>query len=1167
MVIINRSSSSVIIPISVTVAAGTTTANFNIDTNAVAVGVSVTITATYNALNRTAMLVVNPPAPPPAPVVDLSALSVNPSAVVGGNVSQGVVTLTSAAPVGGALVTLSNDSIVAAFPVSVTVAEGATTANFNIDTDIVVVSASATITATYNGKALTAMLMVNPPEPPDPVVELSALSVNPSAVVGGNSIQGIVTLTSAAPSGGALVVIDSSSVSAIIPASVTVAAGATTENFIIDTDAVPVSVSATITATHNGEDRTAMLVVNPPPPDPDEPPIIIPPTPGPDDIPPQPGGGGTTTPGDPAIIFITPIVPGFSVGDIGLVAGVRVQFIGVEVDRVAVKNISTTPPLNGEVAIPKGSAVSADPIDTFLTSPVLLPAADGTRVPLHVISNTGFTVGRVCNVQGISGNTTVLYTVKVSSAAANVIIVTNESTGPASLGGNLRCGVQLIGHQLVTATTAAAVIPAAVLPPVAQMPDNSWRSLPVPSGVDVIVSPNVVLPSATVELEVENSNIFLRSTPPGERVVMIREFNELVVQSSTPTTLTVRNNEADDSTKLGGEVFEGDEVLGDFVNYTNDPTDLPPGHPPIPRPVREMINFHGQFISNFEARSFIAATRSRIYASTGTAGNWRILMEGLGGTPQPGDTPCSGPRWMAAQVGNYVLMTNDYDYVVSWAIGDGPSCANGDSAKFVSELVELGIRSAGCIASWKGTIFLGDIVTTEEGRVTSRIIWSDFDNPLGWVPVGESTSGYVDLGMTEKVLRMEPLAGVLRVYTDRAVYAVSLVGGEEVFRFVEIYRGPDALGFRFGLANCGDSHIYLTNTSIVEAQQSANQPVRVEWMNQASGFFFYGLNGALLDGYPGKFKGFREADPKACNEVVMGYDSSRREVWMSWPTLDTDEFDCAKKRRMTMVIARLYAHTSLIDHGFSSFCEFSPWEDQSVRDWMVDIGGCTVDEVSDLIWQKEGKPCSDPTEDVIHVPVEPTDPGWAKLAVEAWCLRTEGQVDVKRMCLPCTAPKSFSMASIKDFCLKELDPALRSREVYIGSETYEVVGYETIIQSESSNIGTGKDKRVRNLEVDYDHNTAESIPISLHSQLGVSSMPVCNEFWNSDPWVIDCVFDASLKDDTRNAGPAKFPFYSRGRYITWRLYVSVTGVHDFAPMGGDVNFNRVEMGIEPLKKC
>src|SRR5262249_50236818 len=41
--------------------------------------------------------------------------------------------------------------------------------------------------------------------PPPPAVSLSTVSVTPTSVVGGTSAQGIVTLTSAAPTGGAVV--------------------------------------------------------------------------------------------------------------------------------------------------------------------------------------------------------------------------------------------------------------------------------------------------------------------------------------------------------------------------------------------------------------------------------------------------------------------------------------------------------------------------------------------------------------------------------------------------------------------------------------------------------------------------------------------------------------------------------------------------------------------------------------------------------------------------------------------------------------------------------------------------------------------------------------------------------------------------------------------------
>src|SRR5207247_2272003 len=68
----------------------------------------------------------------------LSAVSVNPTTVVGGNASTGTATLTAAAPPGGALVTLSSSNTAAAgVPASVTVAAGATSASFTVSTTAV----------------------------------------------------------------------------------------------------------------------------------------------------------------------------------------------------------------------------------------------------------------------------------------------------------------------------------------------------------------------------------------------------------------------------------------------------------------------------------------------------------------------------------------------------------------------------------------------------------------------------------------------------------------------------------------------------------------------------------------------------------------------------------------------------------------------------------------------------------------------------------------------------------------------------------------------------------------------------------------------------------------------------------------------------------------------
>jgi len=96
-------------------------------------------------------------------------------------------------------------------------------------------------------------------------VALSSLTVNPTSVVGGvQSSTGTVTLSTAAPTGGATVTLSSSNTSvARTPASVTIAAGATSVTFAVTTGAVTSSTTVTISGTYNGVTKSASLTVAP----------------------------------------------------------------------------------------------------------------------------------------------------------------------------------------------------------------------------------------------------------------------------------------------------------------------------------------------------------------------------------------------------------------------------------------------------------------------------------------------------------------------------------------------------------------------------------------------------------------------------------------------------------------------------------------------------------------------------------------------------------------------------------------------------------------------------------------------------------------------------------------------------------------------------------------
>jgi hypothetical protein len=142
------------VPSSVTVAAGATSATFTVSTSAVASSATVTISAAYSGAFRSASLTVTPPPP------TVSSLSLDPANVLGGQSSTGTVTLTGPAPAGGGQVFLSSSNGAARVPSSVIVPAGATSATFTVNTSFVLISTSATISASYNGTTRTATLGV-----------------------------------------------------------------------------------------------------------------------------------------------------------------------------------------------------------------------------------------------------------------------------------------------------------------------------------------------------------------------------------------------------------------------------------------------------------------------------------------------------------------------------------------------------------------------------------------------------------------------------------------------------------------------------------------------------------------------------------------------------------------------------------------------------------------------------------------------------------------------------------------------------------------------------------------------------------------------------------------------------------------------------------------------
>jgi hypothetical protein len=236
----------------------------SIATRATSVDTDVTVTASDGRYSFSGVLTVRAAPPPPV----LSGVSVSPSSVVGGNNSIGTVTFS--APQSSAMtVALSTPAPanVATMPSSVTVPAGATSASFTINTFAVTSQFNMNIFAGLAGSpGVQTLLLITPGGP----TGISGLTINPVDLVGGASTTGTVTLSAAAPSGGAVVTLSKAfsnggpgTVPVTIPASVTVPAGQTSASFSIATSSVTSTTNVRITGAYNGSTFAADMTLFP----------------------------------------------------------------------------------------------------------------------------------------------------------------------------------------------------------------------------------------------------------------------------------------------------------------------------------------------------------------------------------------------------------------------------------------------------------------------------------------------------------------------------------------------------------------------------------------------------------------------------------------------------------------------------------------------------------------------------------------------------------------------------------------------------------------------------------------------------------------------------------------------------------------------------------------
>jgi hypothetical protein len=246
---------AVVVPASVTVAAGATTTSFAAAVSSVSTVQTVTLTASANSVAKTLVLQLG---------TSVITLSVSSSSLTFGSInvntaatqtmtlsSTGTAAVTvSAATITGSGFTVSGGS----FPLTLNPNQTATLAVQFDPTAAGAVSGSLMLTSNSSSGTSTVVSLSGTGVP-----VLSGLTCTSGSITGAGTDSCTVTLNAAAPSGGFAFSLASNNAAVVVPASVTVAAGATTASFTATVSSVSTAQTVTLTASANSVATTFAL--------------------------------------------------------------------------------------------------------------------------------------------------------------------------------------------------------------------------------------------------------------------------------------------------------------------------------------------------------------------------------------------------------------------------------------------------------------------------------------------------------------------------------------------------------------------------------------------------------------------------------------------------------------------------------------------------------------------------------------------------------------------------------------------------------------------------------------------------------------------------------------------------------------------------------------------
>lgn len=564
---------------------------------------------------------------------------------------------------------------------------------------------------------------------------------------------------------------------------------------------------------------------------------------------------------------------------------------------------------------------------------------------------------------------------------------------------------------------------------------------------------------------------------------------------------------------------------------------------------REAITLLGQADSENGTRKLVAGTKSKLLVLNERTGNWKLIADGLGGPfDVPDNCDCSSRRFTMDKMGGFAFFTNNYDPVLQWRYDAPNTGCKLWGADYIEDLLTLGITRARVAVTWQGFLFVANVEQDGIQR-PFRIFWSDFNDPTSFIPGAESLAGTTDLGAGETILAIARLGGGLRIYTDRSIYAVTLVGGDVGFAITELYSGPNVLAYGYSLANAGDTHYYMAPDSIYTLRESDRVPVLQEWIHKAAGSIYVGVAASYLKDFP-DLDSFEPVNRQACDAVVGFYRRETDELYFSFPTGTNICPD------HTLRLSLRYGGGDIIDHGFTAFTEFITDPRLTVTEFFIDQQICGWNSFLGEL-SKEGIPYSMELSDFDNPPtclLNPTEDPSLPSTADSWCARL-GNKTLEDFCRDCETSITFIGACASDKTLKEFDPQVFYRERYVDSGevvycpyttvgNYVRDGYTSLMQGDLLDYGAKQDKRIARVIVDF-VAVDQTTPGLLRVAVAYSNNAECPRW--SETVAVDFDCQSNFTDEehdfyhTRPNLPAIFNFARRGRYLGYRLWLTSTG--------------------------